>query len=449
MPEPTRLQQDEPFARESARRLIRAEQQGLRLAIACRTAITGTAFLWYLGATLLIPGVEPRLATIAVTLAFTAMGIAHLLIIGTQLDRWWIKYAVYTIDIMAICAAFAIVPISSAADVPQIIAFRAYGIYYLFPLVGMACLSLSWRLVLWTGAMCAVGWWAAFVWVTGAMENTLSWADMPSNATGADYEAIFLSIDFIGRGNRIEETAMVLFATFALALAVYRARAVFFAQVAAEIDWRKERSARERIGALLGKYVPSEIAARLIKDQSPLRPTLASGTALVMDLAGFTDYSARHGPETVIGVLDAFFADATRVVSERGGVVITYLGDGFLVTFNAPVEIRDAPTSAIAAAQELLDVARGHGFTARIGLATGPLVSGVIGSEQRQTFTVYGDTVNLAARLEAKCKALGVPVLRDGATRDAAAVTVETQATAPMDIRGFTHPQVLYAFSPR
>ncbi|WP_227268523.1 adenylate/guanylate cyclase domain-containing protein [Roseobacter weihaiensis] len=433
------------YAEESAARLLRAEQNGLRLAIACRTLVVGAAFIWYVAAPFLFSDFEPRLAVIFILLAFTAVGVAHLKIIGTGLDRWWMKYAVYALDTLAICATFVLIPISRAEDVPQIIAFRAYGIYYLFPILAVSCLSLSWRLVIWVGCMCVFGWWAAFLWVSAQMDRTLSWADIPAQATRQDYESIFLSIDFIGRGNRIEESAMLLFAALGLAVAVYRARGVFFAQVASELDWRRERAAREHISDLLGKYVPEEIAQKLIADAAPLKPQRSIGAALVMDIAGFTRYSARHDPEHVIGALNAFLADATQAVSGAGGIVITYLGDGFLVTFNAPVKIDDPSQAALRAASFLRQTARTHRFEIRIGIATGELVTGIIGNDARQSFTVYGDAVNLASRLEGLCKQAGVDVLTDEATYNAVRGTMSLRRIGAFDIRGFSAQTSVFA----
>jgi class 3 adenylate cyclase len=405
------------FEREAAARLKRAEEQGLRLAIAVRTLITGLAFCWYVATPVLFSGFEPRIAAIIVLLLFTLVGVAHLAVIGTTYDRWWMKYAVYSIDIVGICATFALIPISRAEEIPQIIAFRAYGIYYLFPIVAMSCLCLSWRLVIWTGLMCVISWWGTFLWVTMGMGDTLSWADIPAEATRADYETIFLSMNFIGRGNRIEETTMIFCAALALALAVYRARAVFFAQVASELDWRRERDTRERVSNLLGKYVPAEVAERMISTDAPLAPQQTEGTALVLDIAGFTGFSVQHTPDHVISVLDQFFADATDAVTREHGVVITYLGDGFLVTFNAPVREDRHAEAALRAVRTLQAVATSHGFEIRIGIASGPLVTGTVGSEARQSFTVYGNPVNLASRLEGLAKTLEASVLLDRSTQ--------------------------------
>ncbi|MEM7464652.1 MAG: hypothetical protein AAF362_18435, partial [Pseudomonadota bacterium] len=217
----------------AAERYVIAEQQGLRLAIICRTAIAAAGLIYLLAVTA-VTEYDIRTASMVALAIFVITGIGHISVIGTRYDRWWLKFAIYALDVIIICALFVIIPISRAHEVPQIIAFRAYGIYYLFPFVIMSALSLSWRLVIWTGAVAVVSWWAAFLWVVSDMEQTYSWADIPPAATRADYENIFLSIDFIGRGNRIEETGFLFVGALILALVVYRACKVFFAQIEAE-----------------------------------------------------------------------------------------------------------------------------------------------------------------------------------------------------------------------
>lgn len=441
-------QADGHFQEEAFARLIRAEQSGLRIALACRSAVTGAAFTWYVFAAFFFPEITPRLLTIFVLLGFTALGVAHLAVIGTVYDRRWIKFAIYGLDALAICAAFALVPISRADDISQIIAFRAYGIYFLFPLLAMACLSLSWQLVLWTGGMIILGWWAAFLWVVEQMDSFLSWSDMPASATQADYENVFLSVDFIGRGNRIEETGMVFFATLALAAAVYRARSVFFAQVAADLERQREKTLRERVSDLLGKHVPETIAERLIKDDEPLRPHRSRGTALVMDIAGFTSFSAKNEPEHVVSALDGVLSDATHVLSGRGGVVLSYLGDGLLATFNAPAALDHPEVSALRAAGDLVAIAGEHGFEVRVGIATGDLVTGIIGNETRQSFTVYGNAVNLASRFEGLGKELDAAIVLDHATYCATRGAFDLTRLGEFEVRGLEGTVVAYTLIP-
>ena len=432
---------------EAERRLVRAEQQGLRLAIGCRTAVTGLACLWYGVGVQMAAGVEMRWAVVATLFFFTLIGLAHLAVIGGRFDRWWMKYAVYALDVAGICALFALLPVSRGADVPQIIAFRAYGIYYLFPLVVMAALSLSWRLVLWTGFCVVLGWWAAFFGVVAGMDQSLSWSDMPSPASRADYEAIFLSIDFIGRGNRMEETGLLFLASAILALAVWRSRAVFFAQVAADLAHAREQAARERVSDLLGRYIPEEVAQRLIDDPAPLEPRVGHGCALVMDVAGFTARSAGRDPKDVIAELDKLLSAASDVVAAEGGVVITYLGDGLLATFNMPLELDQCEVAALRAARALLALGDDHGVSLRVGVASGEMASGNVGSSRRQSFTVYGDPVNRAARLEAAAKDLGVTLLVDAPTARAAGPG-DLVPLEPLALRGLGQANDVFGLPP-
>ncbi len=104
--------------------LINAEQRGLRLAIWCRTIASGAALLWMIAIMAVGDFLPSPWAFFALTV-FTLYGLTHALIIGKKLDRWWMKYAVYAADIMAMCACFAYLPASRSHDIPQIIAFRA------------------------------------------------------------------------------------------------------------------------------------------------------------------------------------------------------------------------------------------------------------------------------------------------------------------------------------
>jgi len=430
----------------AADRLRRAERQGLRLAIICRTAALAVALAWYILGSLWA-GYAPRPIGLAALLCFTLLGIAGITIIGTRFERWSLKYLIYTADILGVCALFVWLPVSSIGEVPQIIAFRAYGIYYLFPLIAMACLSLSWRLVAWSGIVAVLGWWTAFAIVVAGMDRRLSWRDLPAGATADDYETVFLSIDFVGIGNRAEETGFLLAAALILAYAVFRARRVFFAQIAAEAERERERAERERISLTLGRYVPEAIAGRLISDPDALAPQVRHGAVLILDVQGFTAFAAGRAPEEVIATLDAFLAGCADVISEHDGVVISFTGDGLLATFNTPLEHAQPERAAYAAARALVAVAASSRFGIRIGIAAGPIAAGSVGSSRRQAFTVYGDTVNRAARLESLAKEIGETLLLDEAV--AAHNDGDLRALGRHQVRGLPEPLLIWAGTDR
>ncbi|TQV77947.1 adenylate/guanylate cyclase domain-containing protein [Denitrobaculum tricleocarpae] len=423
-------------------RLARAEAQGLRIAIVCRTlavlALAVMIVISYQSADRL-----PRSAGAIALASFVLIGMIYYPLIGSRWDRPWAKYLLFALDILLLCACFVIIPISPSDDVPQILAFRAYGIYYLLPFIGLACLSLSWGLVAWTGAITAIGWWSAFGYVVSGMETTLSWADLPTKATVQDYEEVFLSTNFIGTGNRLEETGFVLILALILAVAVYRARSIFFAQLRAEDEREAEREARERVSQTLGQYVPETIAARLVEDSASMEPQVRRGAVLVADIEAFSSFAAGRDPHDVIETLNAFLAECTDQISRRDGVVISYLGDGFLVTFNTPLAVANPATAALQAAQDLIALTdgksfKGHRIKLRIGIASGDIAAGIVGSEKRQAFTVYGETVNRAARLEQFNKKTGTTILMDSATREQATDFCATRCLGDHELRGLS-----------
>lgn len=415
-------------------RLVAAERGGLRLAIACRTAVVALAFLWFLSWNL-ATGRAPSAAGLIGLAGLTALGLVHFALIGGRWDRPWIKFFVYGADMAAIGAVFAFAPLLGAGEVPQILAFRAYGVHYLFAPLALACLSLSPGLVLFAGAAGAASWWTAFLIAAAEVADPVSWSDLTREATPADYLAIVLSPDFLGRGNRIEETATLLAVAAILALAVARARRVFLAQVEAE-------AARARVSAVLGRYVPAAVAARLVEDGDALRPQVRDGVALVADIVDFTAFADGRAPEEVIGRLNDFLAAAADEVAAAGGAVVAFTGDGLLAAWGAPLPAERPGRAALAAAAAIRMRAAEAGFALRIGLAAGPIAAGSVGSAKRRAYTVYGDAVNRAARLEALGKSLGEAVLMDpGVAADAPAA----RPLGPHPLRGFAEPVEVFA----
>ncbi len=427
-------------------RLIQAENAGLRLAVLCRTIAAIAAFTWYVSA-VLFTNQEFRVWSFVALTAFVVIGLAHLSVIGTRFDRWWMKYLLYAVDILCICTLFVLLPVSGADTVPQIVAFRAYGIYYLFPVIALATLSLSWRLVLWSGTVVVAGWWAAFLWVVSGMDRTLSWRDLPADATRSDYETVFLSIDFIGRGNRIEETGLLFIAAVVLSVAVYRARKLFFAQVLAEEKSQQERLERQRVTDAFGRYVPETVVSQLVEAKGKLPTRKTCGVAMVLDIEGFSNFLASETPEVAVNRIDAFLSDAADLVGEQRGTVISYTGDGFLASFNAPLEIDHPEHTAANTAALLVSIAKSHGFKVRIGLAAGELISGTVGSKRRMAFTVYGETVNRAARCETLCKELNQTALTDEAFASAIASHVDVVPLGKHELRGVSKSESLYTLA--
>lgn len=174
---------------------------------------------------------------------------------------------------------------------------------------------------------------------------------------------------------------------------------------------------------MLRKFVPADTADALVKNGRPLEPggELVVLTAMFTDVAGFTTIAADVPPERLVPQLTEYFNLATQVIVRHGGTIDMYIGDGLMILWGAPRPLDDAAYHACLAElelQRLLDelnaqwAARGMPpLPTRIGLHTGAAVAGVLGSTERLAFTAFGDTINVASRIEAANKELGTRIL--------------------------------------
>jgi len=386
--------------------LAAAERAGLRLALIGRALVLAPVAGWY--AWYGVPvGNYVGLAAVS---AFMTLGFVHLFLLLTGREEEWHRYLFLALDVIGLGLLVVLTPLSqSAEDIPRILVFRAYGVYYLFLILAVAALSLSPRLVLFSGAAVVAMLWAVFLWITSPMTRKLTWSDIPPDADRDTFVRTLLDPDFIGIGNRVEESAVILAAAALLAVAVHRARNVVRARARAE---RQRRRAQD----IFGQYVPTEVAAAILANQSALTPQSKEASILFCDLEGFTRISEQKPPVAVIQLLNEFFDAATEIVGQHRGVVVSFVGDAIVAAFNAPLELRDHADAAVHAGRGLLTLAERRRFAGetlqlRIGIATGPVASGSVGGTRRQTWTVYGDTVNLAQRLEGLNKELGTRLL--------------------------------------
>jgi class 3 adenylate cyclase len=166
-----------------------------------------------------------------------------------------------------------------------------------------------------------------------------------------------------------------------------------------------ERREVRRLG-LFRHYLSPEVATALLADpeQAALGGGTVDATILFADLRGFTTFSERS--EAVVGLLNAYFGAAVPIVLAEGGTVVQFVGDAIMAIFNAPVRQAD---HALRAARAALGMQAAVGAIAaehpgwplfRVGIASGRVVVGNVGSDEVRSFTAVGDTVNLAARLE-------------------------------------------------
>jgi len=206
-----------------------------------------------------------------------------------------------------------------------------------------------------------------------------------------------------------------------------------------EID-RMEKSLSGMIRSLssFAAYVPRDLVKMLVTtgQVARLEGRTKRITILFSDVAGFTSLSEKLAPNELVQRLGAYLSELATVIGREGGTVDKFIGDGVLAFWNAPQDQPDHAVRAVKAAmacQKRLSENRGADWAlpTRIGLATGEVVVGNIGSVERMNYTVVGDTANLASRLEALNKTFGTAIL---VSDDCAAEARETVICRPVDV---------------
>jgi adenylate cyclase len=153
-------------------------------------------------------------------------------------------------------------------------------------------------------------------------------------------------------------------------------------------------------------------------------------TVMFSDLRGFTSFSEHQPPPKVIDAVNFYLNEMTEAILAAGGTLIAYMGDGIMAAFGAPLDQPDHAERALSAAREMFGPRlqrfndwlheQGHasGFRMGIGLNSGPVMCGNVGSEMRVEYTTLGDTTNTASRLEGMTKGTPYMVFVAGSTRE-------------------------------
>ena len=203
--------------------------------------------------------------------------------------------------------------------------------------------------------------------------------------------------------------------------AVYPLAALAFSSVGTlGLDYLWTSRERRRTRALFARFVPEAVVADLVARSSgePLPGSRMEATVMFCDLRGFTRFAEHRPAEQVVHVLNRYLGTMSEAILECGGTVVSFMGDGIMAVFGSPIERGDHADAAFAAARDILGprlqelnrwlAAQGMGpFHMGVGLNSGEVMSGNVGSERRLEYAAIGDTTNVAARLESNTK--GVP----------------------------------------
>jgi adenylate cyclase len=298
-------------------------------------------------------------------------------------------------------------------------AFGAWPSLAYFLFIVAATLRLNFALPAFTGAVAALQYVAAAFWA------------LPLSRHASD---LLLTPQYhLGKG------LVMIAAGIVAGLVAQRLRGQF-------IRLLEEMRGRERVTSVFGQHVSPAVAERLLTrgedDGGEQRPVCV----LFLDIAGFTAQSQKRRPAEIVAFLNREFATMIEAIDRRGGIINKFLGDGFMAVFGAPLDDPHAVRNAVLAARDILgDIdRRGAGgdwpLAVRIGIHAGPAVTGNVGSPRRREFTVIGDTVNLAARLEQLNKEFGSRLLVSEAVATALGEEAGGAEIREVTIRGYDRP---------
>lgn len=213
-------------------------------------------------------------------------------------------------------------------------------------------------------------------------------------------------------------------------------------------------TARDRITNLFGQHVSPQVVERLLAEGTQTTSDMRRVAVMFVDFRSFTSEAKSRSPQEVVDRLDGAFAVLVDVLDRHGGIVNKFLGDGFLALFGVPFETPDAAQRAVAAAREMLAVMdennSGADWQLRIGIGlhVGEVVAGNIGSPRRKEYTVIGDTVNLASRIEALNKQFGSQFLISSVVRDdLGEAAADAELIGDVPIRGYDQPMPIWRFA--
>ncbi|HEV3489898.1 MAG TPA: adenylate/guanylate cyclase domain-containing protein [Reyranella sp.] len=305
--------------------------------------------------------------------------------------------------------------LSHHMDMSTVLGYWPPMLYFVFIL--LSTLRLDFWLSVWTGAVAAVQLLALAAWLLPIE----LFSDLPERALTYNTSR---SIVLLGSG--------IIAGIVAGSL-----RRQFEASVAAA-------AARDRVTNLFGQHVSPAVVDRLLATATDPPSEMRRVCVLFLDIRGFTAMSRVRAAGATVALLNDFFADMIEIVDRHNGIINKFLGDGFLALFGAPLEDPKAAVHALAAARGMLDAVDAWNkarpdnvLRVGIGIHIGDAVTGTVGSPQRKEYTVIGDTVNLAARLEQLTKETGAKLLISSSMHEATTGVDGATDLGPLAIRGY------------
>ncbi|MBK8176291.1 MAG: adenylate/guanylate cyclase domain-containing protein [Rhodospirillales bacterium] len=321
---------------------------------------------------------------------------------------------------------------------PAAFYLKSSTLIFVFLLIALRALRFEPTYVVAAG-LTAAGGWVLLVWYA---------ITEPSNVPliTRDY-VVYLTSNHILIGAEVEKILCILLVTAVITVALVRARRLLMRALADETE-RDE----------LIRFVSPEVVSHIAASERPVEPgdgRVLDATVLFCDIEGFSSISERLSPAQLMQALNAYFAAVAAVAARYCGAIIAYQGDAMLIGFNTahedPRHARHALATALGIQREVTSRRFGDDdlvLRTRCGINSGRLIAGAVGTHDRLLFTVYGDEVNIAARLEQLNKTFGTYVLASEQTVTLAGPGFHCRRIDTLTVRGRTRPVTVYVVDP-
>lgn len=314
---------------------------------------------------------------------------------------------------------------------------KAPTMVYVFIFISLRALRFEPRYILLSGGAAAFGWLCLVLYVI--------WS-VPEDPMITRNYVTYLTSNAILIGAEVDKILSILLVTAVLVVATMRAqrtlnRAVLDSMAAAD----------------LSRFVSREVADRITSADKAIQPGDGESkvaTVMFTDIEGFSTISEKLSPQELAQMLNEYFGAMSEVIEKHGGVITHFEGDLMLITFNAVTTDEDHAINALRTAMGITDVANsrtfGRGETGgatlktRCGINSGEIVVGAVGSKDRLVFTVHGDNVNIAARLEQLNKEYGTYIMVGENTVEACGDECEFEPVCEVTVRGRETPTKVF-----
>jgi adenylate cyclase len=310
---------------------------------------------------------------------------------------------------------------------------KAPTVMYVFIFIALRSLRFEPKYILWAGVTAIIGW--------GSLVGYVLVAETDNPMITRNYVE-YLTSNAVLIGAEVDKIISMTAVTLILFVAILRAQRIFYRAV---LDATAAKD--------LSRFVSREVADRITSSDHAIQPGDGEsriGTVVFTDIEGFSTVSEKLTPQELAKTLNEYFEATSEIIDRYGGVITQFQGDLMLITFNAVTRDDNHAVNAMKTAIGIRDLTQNQVFChggklpTRCGVNTGEIVVGAIGSKERLSFTVHGDQVNVAARLEQLNKQYGSYVLAGESTMQACGPEFDFKHAGEVTVRGREAPTRIY-----